>query len=184
MKDIVRRRIKSVASKITEEERIHKSNLILKRLFSLDDFEKAKRAMVYVSKKSEADTIEIIKHLLKNDKAVIVPKVENRKIVPCKIKSIDELTKGEFGILEPRKAKAVKKISIDFFIVPGLAFDMKGNRVGYGHGYWDRFLKGVEKKRIVGLAFESQIVDNIEAESHDIAVSKIVTEKRIIICQS
>ena len=93
----------------------------------------------------------------------------------------DDLKISSYGILEPKKDK-IKNISsdkIDLIIVPGVAFDLKGNRMGHGKGYYDRFLNLV-KSTSIGLAFEFQIIENIPVESHDKPIDMIITEKRII----
>lgn len=110
---------------------------------------------IYVSKKEEPDTHELIKKLLK-EKTVVVPKIVGNDIVPIKLNSFDELKKGKFGILEPKTNNEFSVEKIDLFIIPGVSFDLKGNRKGHGFGYFDRFLKNVKAKKI-GLCYKSQI---------------------------
>ena len=184
MKDEIRKAAKFSRKSLTEQEISGKSYSVMENLCRFEDFKKTKTIMVYVSKKGEPDTHGIIRKLFQDGKTVVVPKTEKGRntIVPCSIGSFQDLDEGEFGILEPRKAKIIEKEKVTLFIVPGLAFDPYGNRIGYGYGYWDMFLKGVDKNRIVGLCFENQLVESISPKPHDIAVSKIVTEKRIILC--
>lgn len=183
MNHVIRKEMHKLREAITQEEVSGKSKLILENLLSLERFKKAYTMMVYVSKKGEVDTHELIRKCLAG-KAVVVPKIDRKKneIIPCKINSLEELELGSFSVLEPKFSEEIRREKIDLFVVPGLAFDLSGNRVGYGHGYWDRFLKGIDKKRIVGLCFENHIKEKIEVQPHDISVSKIVTEKRIISC--
>jgi 5-formyltetrahydrofolate cyclo-ligase len=91
---------------------------------------------------------------------------------------------GAYNILEPRQecVNEVSPESIDLMIVPGVAFDCQGNRIGHGMGYYDRLLQKKMRAHYFGLAFELQIVESIPSEKHDIKVEKIVTEERIIIC--
>ena len=169
---------------MTAEERAAKSAAILGRLLGSEEYRKCRRVMVYVSKPEEVDTLGFITAALRDGKEVVVPKVEKgtRTLIPCVIGDLAELSEGEFSVLEPRDARRVDGKSIDLFIVPGLAFCERGNRIGYGRGYWDRFLAGVGKGHIVGLAFENQILREVDKEIHDVPVSAIVTEKRVILC--
>ncbi|MCX7658787.1 MAG: 5-formyltetrahydrofolate cyclo-ligase, partial [Oscillospiraceae bacterium] len=126
---------------------------------------------------------------LARGKRIAVPLVESaagyqKMISPCEIKDVEaELAKGCYGILEPVKelARRVPPENLDMVIVPGVAFDLKKNRIGYGGGYYDRFLKKMRFNCLkVGIAFEFQIVPEIPASENDVPVDIIVTEKRII----
>lgn len=175
---------KSLAKKEIEK----KSSKIKQKLYSLPEFKKAKNIMFYVSFNNEVDTIGIIKELLGNkEKNIIVPFVaKNNPILQLsELKSLDELEPRSLGILEP-KEKCIKKFDIknlDLVIVPGIVFDKNGHRIGYGYGYYDRFLKMLkEDVKKIGLAFEFQLVDKIPKEKHDIPVGIVITEKRILEC--
>lgn len=180
VRDVAKRFRKS----LTDEEKREKSGIIMRNLTAMDVYKKSRRVMVYVSKSDEVDTHELIRLALGEGKEVVVPKVEKRtmSIIPCLIRDFGDLCTGEFSVLEPKEVNKAEKNRIDFFIIPGIAFDCSGNRVGYGRGYWDRFLADVEKRHIVGLAFEDQIVHEVDKNSHDVPVSAIVTEKRVIMC--
>ena len=162
-------------------ERVRKSELIKERLFSLPEFENAKIVMFYVSTSYEVNTQFMIDEAISLDKKIAVPVTLSREkgLIPSLLSDPErELTLGCYGILEPKPA-CIKEVSIDeidLVIVPGLAFDKRGNRIGHGSGYYDRFLKKVPSKvPLIGLAFDFQILENISPCSHDIPVTKLVT---------
>jgi len=165
-----------------------KSREIKNRLFSLNEYWKAEIVTFYVAKKSdgEVDTEEMIRETLKTKKKVLVPITDrkHRRLLFSELRDYDkELGLGIFGIPEPKEAyrRIVSPEFTDLVIVPGIVFDVRGYRLGYGFGYYDRFLSSLEPETpTVGLAFELQIVDRIPEERHDIPVQRIVTERREI----
>ncbi len=165
-----------------EEHRHSKSCTIASNLYSLPEFKSAHAILFYVSIGSEVKTHEMIGHALNQGKRVCVPVTdkEQHEIAPCEIRSFEELSKGAFGIPEPIEKKPVPLSQIDLVIVPGVAFDEQGNRLGYGMGYYDKLLMKLRAPAIA-LSFELQLLPSIPTESHDVRVSKIVTEKRVII---
>jgi 5-formyltetrahydrofolate cyclo-ligase len=150
-------------------------------LLSLEEFKKAGSVMFYVSKGSEVGTEEMIKKVL-GEKRVLVPKVKGEGITACEIKDWKGLEKGAFGILEPKEVREASKREVDLILVPGIAFDRKGNRIGYGKGFYDSFLKEIKNKGIIGLAFEEQIIDTLPVGQGDEPVKRIVTENGVIDC--
>jgi len=162
-------------------ERVVKSDKIKRRLFKENCFKNAESVMFYVSKSYEVDTANMIEEALKKGKRVIVPVTnpKEKKLIPSEIKCPNkDLAKGLFGIREPKKEciKAVNIKDIDMVIVPGIAFDDEGNRIGHGQGYFDRFLKYLPKKTpTIGLAFKLQLVRRIKVLPWDIPVTKIIT---------
>ncbi len=163
-----------------------KSKLIKEQVFHMEEFKEAKIILFYVSYDNEVNTHEMIKESLGMRKQVVVPKTDmnNRTIICSSLTKWDDLLSGAYNILEPRQecVNEVSPESIDLMIVPGVAFDCQGNRIGHGMGYYDRLLQKKMRAHYFGLAFELQIVKNIPSEKHDIKVEKIVTEERIIIC--
>ena len=160
-------------------ERKNKSDKIMKSLFGLQKFKEAGVVMFFVSYRSEVNTHKMISEALKK-KIVVVPKTSSKNIVPSVIKSLKELSPNKKGILEPRKVKKIGLNKIDVVIVPGTVFDKRGNRIGYGHGYYDKFLKKVPNAVKIGLAFDLQVVKRLPNEKHDIPMDVIITEKRIL----
>mgnify|MGYP001353627139 FL=1 len=188
MKQTLKSEIFEKRKALSKEEIKEKSNKIKEKLFSLPEFKDAKNILFYVSFNDEVDTHEIIKELLANkEKNIIVPYVvKNNPILQLsEIKNFNELEPKTWGILEP-KDEFIRKFDIenvDLVIIPGIVFDQNGHRIGYGYGYYDRFLKKLDKNVVkIGFGFEFQIVDKIPEEKHDVPVDIMVTEKRVINC--
>jgi 5-formyltetrahydrofolate cyclo-ligase len=164
-----------------EEERLHKSSKIAKKLFLLKEFLKAKTVLFYLSFDGEVDTLRMIRDTIKQGKKVAVPVIlrEKREMFPSLLKDLDaELKIGPYGVLHPKEEyiRPIPPEIIDLVIVPGLAFDEAGNRLGRGMGYYDRFLSRLPKDvSTVGLAFDFQVIDDFPPlEPHDLSVSKVL----------
>jgi 5-formyltetrahydrofolate cyclo-ligase len=186
MKKDIRSTILKKRSSMPRSEVQKKSKLIKEQIFQMQEFREAKTILFYVSYDNEVDTHEMIKESLGMKKQVVVPKTDmnNRTIICSSLTRWDDLLSGAYNILEPRRecVNEVSPESIDLMIIPGVAFDCQGNRIGHGMGYYDRLLQKKIITHCVGLAFELQIVESIPSEKHDVKVEKIVTEERIIIC--
>lgn len=186
MKERIRREIMEKRNNLSKSDLLKKSNKIKKRLFAMAEFKRAKTILFYISYNNEVFTHEMIKECLSNEKHIVVPITDkkNRSLILSLLENWKDLDYGAYGILEPKKEK-IKKIAInkiELIVVPGVVFDECGHRIGHGLGYYDRLLKYTKNVLLVGLAFEEQIVEKIPAESHDIPVDKIITERRIIDC--
>ncbi len=185
-KEDIRNKILSLRKSLPLEEAMKKSLKIQKILFNLPEFINAKTILFYVSTKNEVKTENMIKKSLKKGKRVIVPisNVKEKTLTLSELKDFDkELEPGSFNILEPKK-EFIRKVSpeeIDLIIVPGVAFDEDRERIGYGMGFYDKFLNSLKRRvPVIGLAYEFQIVDDIPVHDKDVTVDKIITEKRII----
>ena len=183
-KDEIRKLVLEKRNSMGKADVLEKSLVIQERLISLPEFRKASAVMFYVSIGNEARTDVIMEHSLGEWKRVIVPFSDrrNKTIIPSEISSLNDMETGSFGIPEPREPKPFNAAGIDLVIVPGIAFDRSGNRIGYGHGYYDNFLKTSGAKK-VALAYEFQIVDEIPDSGNDIKMDAIVTEERVIDCR-
>lgn len=180
-KEDIRKRLLKIRRSLSKEEVLQMSRKIRERLFDLPEYRTSKVVMFYISHDNEVDTREMIAESLYTKK-VLVPFTEKENIYPVVIESLNNLNRGAFGILEPREKK-IHRRKIDMIIVPGVAFDHRGYRIGYGKGFYDRFLK--ERHGIkIGLAYDFQIVERIPENEGDIPVDKIITEKRVIECRS
>jgi 5-formyltetrahydrofolate cyclo-ligase len=154
---------------------------ITRRLKNMPLFKRARVFFTYLSNAEEVSTDALIEQFL-GAKKILVPVVRNGIMKICELKSFDEFRSGKFGIREPKNCVFVGDLkAIDLVIVPGIAFDKTGHRVGFGGGYFDRFLKKIHCTTI-GLAYEFQIVDKIPAKKYDMPVDYIVTERRVIKC--
>jgi 5-formyltetrahydrofolate cyclo-ligase len=160
-----------------EEDRDRKSKAIKRKLFSSQGFKQAKRVMFYISFDGEVETREMIKAAHKLGKIVAAPVcLKNRMILrPAVFTDRLKLIKGPYGICEPATKGFVAVSSIDLVVVPGVAFDKRGNRLGRGKGYYDRFLKTLSRKTAsVGLAFDFQILPSLPTTTTDVRVDKII----------
>jgi 5-formyltetrahydrofolate cyclo-ligase len=141
---------------------------------------------IYVNFRSEVETLELIKNCINQDIRVAVPLVDASavRMIPLLIKNPEQdLVPGYYNIPEPdpKKSLRLEPGEIDAAVIPGSVFDIHGGRLGYGGGYYDRFLltDAPQAKRI-GLAFELQVVDKVELEPHDQPLDILITEKRIV----
>ncbi len=162
------------------------TRIIENRLFEFANFLESKIVMLYVNAANEVGTDTIIKRAYEFNKIVVLPAFDTAKST-MNLMKVDhpnkDLISGPRGILEPNpaKCKPVPLDSIDIAIVPGLAMDEKGGRVGSGDGYYDRIIPDLPMTtRKVGLVFEGQLVPQVPMESHDKHVDIIITEKRVI----
>lgn len=177
----LRRIFLKTRSELAAEDIIEKSAKIMSRLFSLSEFRGAKTIMFYVDAKNEVKTRDAITRALSEGKRVVVPKVKKGYgLLAIEIKSLDELSPGTFGILEPAGEKGISPEEIDLVVVPGVAFDKRGNRMGYGAGYYDSFLPKLRPEvKKVAVAFEIQVTDSLPAEEHDVKMDMIITENTL-----
>lgn len=184
-KDSLRRQTRQVRDALSPEWREAASHRIIERLWSLDKLKTAGEVHCYVAWRSEVATAELIERLLRNGKKVAIPKVDlcNHVLNHFYIQTLESLVIGAFGIPEPNPTVCEPASIADFsvIVVPGVAFDCSGNRLGSGHGYYDRFLAQSAALRI-GLAFGKQIIDAVPVGSHDQRMNLVVTEEEIISC--
>jgi 5,10-methenyltetrahydrofolate synthetase len=155
-----------------------KSQEITRRLVALPEFRSAKRVMFYWALPYEVQTKDLIAEASALGKKVLLPVMRNGEMSVRYFTGFDKLKPGAKGILEPTSNDAVKE-RIDLIIVPGLAFDNKGTRVGSGYGCYDSFLKLTVGKKL-GLCFEAQLVDRLPCEGKDIPMNIIVTDERVL----
>jgi 5-formyltetrahydrofolate cyclo-ligase len=187
-KSRLRREILQKRDALPAANRVIHSASILQRLFELEAMRAARWVKFYVSYGSEVETPGMIAHALTHGKRVAVPIVkEGRQLILSEITNpVRELAPGFMGIPEP-KPEFVRPVALDdmnLLVVPGIAFDVAGNRLGQGAGYYDRLLSQASGRiPIAGLAFECQIVPRMPASSHDVKVDFIITEKRTINCR-
>jgi 5-formyltetrahydrofolate cyclo-ligase len=159
-----------------EEELSEKSRSVKGALFRNQLFKQAKTVMFYVSLGNEVNTSEMIKEALRLGKRVVVPVCSgNRTIEPCEISHECGMRRGPYGILEPAQKQPVPLDEIDLVVVPGLAFDENGRRLGRGKGYYDRFLSLLPRDcRSIGVAFDFQILPSVPVADHDVNVHTVI----------
>jgi len=178
----IAKRLATLAAGKTED----KVRAIEKRLFEFANFLEANIVLLYINSRNEVNSHQIIKKCFDANKIVILPAFDTNTY-EMRLMKVDNLATdlilGPRGILEPDESRCniVPIECIDIAIIPGTAFDEKGGRIGSGEGYYDRLIpKLMITTRKVALAFEDQIVQQIQMESHDKHVDIIITEKRII----
>ncbi|MBI5145013.1 MAG: 5-formyltetrahydrofolate cyclo-ligase [Candidatus Omnitrophica bacterium] len=163
-----------------EAGRKRKSRIIKEQLFRKQIFQKAKKVMFYISFGGEVDTREMIKETQRLGKIVAVPvcKKYGLTLRPAVLKEDTKLKRGPYGTSEPANKKFIQLEDLDLVIVPGVAFDKKGNRLGRGKGYYDYFLKDLPKKiHSIGLAFDFQILPVLPTTTTDVRVDQVISNE-------
>jgi len=185
-KQEIRNNIAKTLEDISDKEIAKKTKQVEDNLFEFANFLEAQIVLLYVNNKTEVASSNIIKRCFDFNKVVILPafNIKTYKMKLMKVDDLDnDLTTGPRGILEPdiNRCKIVPVDCIDLAIIPGVAFDEKGGRIGTGEGYYDRFIPKLSvTTRKVALALECQIIQQVPVESHDKHVDIIITDERII----
>ncbi len=138
----------------------------------------ARTICVYISAPEEVDTHRLIDALFKQGKAVIVPKVVEDRLMLMPIDSWTDVRPGAFGLLEPVGSQFINAKEAQLFLVPGVAFDREGNRLGWGKGFYDKLLEKVSAPKI-GLAYDIQILSRLPHTPYDIPMNTLITEKEV-----
>ena len=186
-KNSIRKHILALRNEMKIEECMKKSICIRQNVLSIPAVRNANCVLCYASYKSEVMTEEIIDDLLQMGKQVYLPKVSGDDMDFYLIKDPAELSEGYKGILEPSRNHTdiftkdmwIQNMERTVMLMPGAAFSETGARIGYGKGYYDRYLKRIPCAERIALCYEMQIVEDIPADDHDIPVSAIVTEEKI-----
>lgn len=168
----LRNHIKALKKQQSKESLLSQSKMILNKLENHKDFIKAKIVMLYSSLPDEVNTHDFIDRW-RNEKKIILPTVVGDDIIPVELAQDTGFIIGDFNILEPQNE--VYEGDYDLIIVPGVAFDKDGNRIGRGKGYYDRFLsKHLDIKRI-GICFDFQLIERVPTEDNDIKMHEIIS---------
>lgn len=179
-KNLIRKQMKQLRADMTRTERFEKSMQIFEQLITVPEFKRADRIYTYVSMDNEIDTIMFIDYSLSLEKRVFVPRVSGKDMEFYEISDISELNPGYMGIYEPDiNGKEPDYSRTGFMCMPGLAFDRSYNRIGYGGGFYDRYLSVENKLYKAALAYEAQLLESIPALDGDVRPDMIVTEENI-----
>ena len=182
-KNELRAQFKSLRKTLLNAEKAQKDKKIAQNLFSIIEFEAVQGFLCYISKSEEIDTELIIESLLKSGKTVAAPKMRDSEgnMDFYIVSSLDDTEKSAFNVREPivEKCKKLSDLSNSVCIIPALAFDKKGYRLGYGKGCYDRFLKDFNGLKI-GLCYQNCLVDSLPKGEFDMAADVVVTENEII----
>lgn len=183
----LRKEILAKRDRLSETERLQYSRQILKKVTALPEYQTADWILAYASFRSEVDTKELIDRALADRKRVLLPKVEGSEMHFWEIHSREKLKEGFHGIMEPEpdetqipEKDAFRGQKVMMWM-PGAAFDAKRNRIGYGGGYYDRYLAGMPECELctAALGFSCQIIEEIPVQRHDIAPDLVITEMEI-----
>lgn len=166
-------------------EKEEKDRKILDEFYESNYYREAKNIFIYISYDSEINTKGIIKKALRDNKKIYVPRTEfkTRLMDAVEITSLNNLIESEYGILEPSVEEPhIDPNEIDLIVVPGVAFDRNGGRMGYGAGFYDRYFKKINEdnmKKVIklALAYDFQILEKIPMNEQDVPVNYIITEK-------
>lgn len=163
------------------------SDIIKDKLLKMDCIKNASTIMLYLDFNNEVITDNLIKELISLDKIVASPItiIKEKKLIPCQIKDFENgIQYGAYNIREPKPncSPEINIKDIDVVIVPAVAYDINGFRLGYGGGFYDRFLENIREDAVtIGIAFDLQIFNEVPKEPHDAQLDYIITESRIII---
>lgn len=182
-KKYLRAEFKKIRDSIQKSVRDTENKKIAENLINSDFYKNAKTVFIYASFGSEVETYDIIKQIIADEKRLAVPRciTKTHTMEAVCIKSTDELICGAYKISEPSEnnKNILNPSEIDLVIVPALAFDRKGFRLGYGGGYYDRFLRDFGGASI-GLCYAECLVDNLPYEEFDCRVSRIICPEEML----
>ena len=182
-KKSLRKKMRSLRSAMSEEERNKLSNEIVSRLIENPDYKNSTTVMAYASMPEEIQLNKLFEHAFANNKILAIPLIVGRgNMRPVFLPSMDHLVVGDFGILTVKQDSRifVEFNDIDCIIVPGSAFDRQGNRLGLGGGYYDRFLKQVPRAKRIAPTFNFELVDELPIAPQDVKVDVIITESETL----
>ena len=179
-KEYLRSKLRKKRDDLSPELRKQKSEKITSFLYGIEEFRRSKNVFCYISYISEVETLPLISDILKKGSDLFVPKIiNNTEMIAVKLNSLTNLEPDYIGILTPKTNEILLDI-VDIAIIPGIGFTKKGERLGYGRGYYDRWFSKNMVKVKVGVAFEEQIIAELPLEKTDINMDIVITEKEII----
>ena len=187
-KKILRKEILEKRNNINLVKKMEMDKKILEQFYESKYYKEAEKIFIYISYDSEINTKVIINRALKDKKKIYVPRTEfkTRHMDAVEITTLDNLVESKYGILEPKTEEPhIDPNEVDLIVVPGVAFDRNGGRMGYGAGFYDRYFKKINKENIdkivkLALAYELQILDKVPMNAQDVPVDYIITENEFI----
>lgn len=186
-KALIRKEILQKRDAIGSTARKAKDILIKARLFSLPEIHQAGIIFFFASFRSEVSTFPMIEEAFRLGKRIVLPRVDRKikGLALYEVKGLSELSPGCMDIPEPdvSEERRTDINRVDIVIMPGVAFDQKGNRLGYGAGFYDKLLSGLKRQiPLIAITYEEQVLTSVPSEPHDIRVHRIVTDKRALDC--
>jgi len=183
-KSVLRRQI--LERRRQQSQRDVLSGIICQQLQELNAWSRAHQVLFYIDVRDEVRTTPLLRQELTGNKICSVPYCRGATLELVRIERWEELSPGKFGIREPgvewqqSPARRVDPTTIDLAVIPGVAFDRQGGRLGHGRGYYDRLLEQVRPDCLrIGLAFDCQVVDHVPSQSHDVKMHLVITESGI-----
>jgi len=179
-------RARAQANRLQQPDKDRLSRLICEKFAALGEYAAARTVMFYVDVRSEVRTRPLLLSALGQGKQIVVPYCVDDVLELFLLESMEELAVGTLGILEPKtelRNRAERKIDVwglDLIMVPGVAFDRRGGRIGHGKAYYDKLLAYARQDTpLVALAFECQLFSQVPTEPHDVFMDKVITEKAV-----
>ena len=183
-KRALRRELLALRDALPPDERRAKSEAVAARFLALPELADARTVMAFWSFGSEVDTAPLLEGLLGAGRTTAMPMVEGVDVVPVECRRGDEMRQTSFGAFEPVAGRVLDVTELDLVVVPGVAFDGGGRRVGYGGGFYDRLLPRLRPGvPAVAVAFSLQLVPEVPAGGMDRRVDSVVTESEVIRCR-
>lgn len=186
----LRKKILALRNSMDRDEAEQKSSVIMEKLTQTKEYNQSRVVFVYMDFNNEVKTMPLIERMLSEKKKVVIPYTDtvNTVIIPSELKSTDDdLVLSKFGYLEPvlEKIRPVEPEEFDLVVVPGVVFDRKLNRIGFGKGYYDRILAKLKKSaKAVAVAYDFQVLNEVPSEDYDVKMDMIITEKNIYTIKS
>ena len=185
-KRLIRRSIRAVRRKLSEAERLERSRHVWERVSALSCYQHARVVLGYMAFDDEVLTDGLMRQAMASGKQIVLPMVlsDRQGMALYVIEDLErDVTAGFRGILEPQlpPTRGVAPEALDLALIPGVAFDLRGGRLGFGAGFYDRLLSRLPRDiPTVGLAFDFQVIPQLPLQSHDMLLNAIVTESRVI----
>lgn len=183
-KQELRNEMRAKREKLEPVEVKSKSAVICRRFMETDLYKQSKCIAIYLSIRNEVDLSLLIEHAFIEQKRLCVPITDAKKdeIFLSEIFESEAFIQGAFGIREPQKTRRIEPKEVDLMLVPGLAFDFAGGRVGWGRAFYDRLI-GQTNALLVGIGYEFQLCGAVEIEEHDRKMDYILTESELVVCE-
>jgi 5-formyltetrahydrofolate cyclo-ligase len=182
-RDDLRREMLAQRDGLDIQRRREMASMALQRVLALPQWKASRRLLIYANFRSEMETRGLMAAALEQEKQVCVPQclVESRALVPRQIQALKDLKSGAYGIPEAGEdCPALEPGELDLVVVPAVVFDRRGHRLGYGAGYYDRFLPRCPRAFRLGLGFSLQMVERLPEQAHDVRLQALATEKGVV----
>lgn len=183
-KEEIRRKVQEARNAYPREAVLKDSLKICSSLMAMKEYKEASHVFLYMASSHEVDTAAVLKNALASGKKVYIPKVIRMGVMEFyQIFQETDVESGSFGILEPLEGMPVAQVKEGFMVMPGVAFDRKLRRIGYGGGYYDRYLEQVEEGAMfkAALAFDFQVFPSIPAQAWDIPIDGLITPTMVML---